>query len=357
MWQESLSYNILIDRVDVKGDTLPDKSWENKLKDLAKKYIESRSKEWMSKSDLDLLTRDIQKLLERQDVERINLQEEFEKSRELILWWSKEKLWEQTMIANLQLKIYSSLWINPDLNLNSNIDKFKKGFVDGLILDNIETVKKIIEGWIESFLSVLREAFSVEWIKEFIKSIKEDIVNIGDILRKPYEWWVSVWWLWLWIFWKGLKWLKFFWKIDKVDDIPEWTDFWALSKMTSWKLDYRKVFDASKYEIELINDPRKNLQSILKDFDPKEKFIVDRLNKMANEWVEARVWNINNMLDYMIAHPWDLLEMRKMVIEEWVGGIMWQINMLSGKWMLKVDAKQIANLKNLREKILIINNK
>ncbi len=74
-------HNEYIDWIDVKGDKTPDWFNENQIKDKARKYVESRVREWANKQDIDELLRNIKQLLEKQDVERLNLIEEL-KQRE-----------------------------------------------------------------------------------------------------------------------------------------------------------------------------------------------------------------------------------------------------------------------------------
>jgi hypothetical protein len=266
---------------------------------------------------------------------------------------SNEKLIQDTKLA-----LYDKLWINFELAENTDIKKFIKWFVDWLIINNIEAVKQIIEMWIEKIVESLKELLSISGILEFLKSIKDEISNLTDILQKPYEWWVIIWWYGLWIFGKWLKWFSFLKRAEKVEHkVPRTPELWALNDAVPWKVPYLKMFEVSKYEIDMIWDKSRNLQAILKDFDPKDRFIVENLNKKANLWIEARLWNINNMLDYAIAHPGNLKEFNDMVVEKWIWEITKQIKFYSQKWILVNMWDNAVNIKKVQEKILLLNKK
>ncbi len=272
--------------------------------------------------------------IKKDDSEKLRLKQE---EKEKIKAETKEALSNEKLIQDTKLALYDKLWINFELAENTDIKKFVKWFVDGLIINNIEAVKQIIEMWIEKFVESLKELLSISGILEFLKSLKDEISNLTDILQKPYEWWVIIWWYGLWIFGKWLKWLNLFRKVDKVEvNVPRTPELWALNDAVPWKVPYLKMFEVSKYEIDMIWDKSRNLQAILKDFDPKDRFIVESLNKKANLWIEARLWNINNMLDYTIAHPGNLKEFNEMVVEGGYKKLFSQFYELEKKWHLNL---------------------
>ncbi len=150
--------------------------------------------------------------------------------------------------------------------------------------------------------------------------------------------------------------MNLFRKVDKVEvNVPRTPELWALNDAVPWKVPYLKMFEVSKYEIDMIWDKSRNLQAILKDFDPKDRFIVESLNKKANLWIEARLWNINNMLDYTIAHPGNLKEFNEMVING-VSSIWKQVNFNAWKWFLITEGN-VIQIKDIKEKILLLKKK
>lgn len=337
---------VVIDNTDVKSDGIIDSQSEINIKSQAKEYILQRVSEWISSKDLQELVENAKKLLQKQNIEKINLKETL---KTWIITETKEDLNIEKLIQETKTTLYEKLWIKFELWENTDIKKFVKWFVDGLVINNIETVKQIIEMWIEKFVESLKELLSVSGILEFLKSIKDEVSNLTDIIQKPYEGWVIIWWYGLWIFGKWLKWLSFLKKAEKVESkVSNTPELWALNDAVPWKVPYKKVLETSKYEIDMISDSSRNLQAILKDFDPKDRFIVESLNKKANLWIEARLWNINNMLNYAIAHPWDLKEFKDMVKKGFLD-ITGQINNFWNKWLVlwKDNRNKMIDVRNI----------
>ncbi len=180
-----LSYHdSFIDNIDVKADSISDWEKEINIKRKAKEYVEMRIKEWISREDLVQLLADIRTLLQRQDIEKISLHERL---KQRVISETKELLSIENFIQETKILLYEKLWINVDLGKNSDIQKFIKWFVDGLILKNIEIVKEIVEWWIDSFVNTLKELLTVTWIMEIIRSLKDEIKDLWNILQKPYE--------------------------------------------------------------------------------------------------------------------------------------------------------------------------
>lgn len=348
------NYTQVIDNIDVKADNITDWESENKVKSQAKEYVWKRIKEWISKKQLEELINEIKTLLARQDVEKLNLKETLKQN---IKTETKESLNIEKLIQDTKLALYDKLWINFDLQKNPDVKKFLKWLIDWLILNNIETLHQIINAWIDNFIAQVKELLTISWVLEFVNSLKDELTNIWDIFAKPYDWWVVIWWYGLWFIWKWFKWLNLFRKAEKVEHkVSHTPELWSLNDAVPWKVSYRKMFEASKYEIDMIWDKSRNLQAILKDFDPKDRFIVENLNKKANLWIEARLWNIKNMLDYAIAHPWDLKDYKEMVTN-WVSLISDQMSNYSSRNVLHLDWRNVTLAKSIREKILLINNK
>lgn len=67
-----------IESIDVKWDQTPDWFNEKQIKEKARNYVEKRISEWISFEDYQNLLQEIKTLLERQDIERLNLTEQLE---------------------------------------------------------------------------------------------------------------------------------------------------------------------------------------------------------------------------------------------------------------------------------------
>jgi len=203
------NYDWYIDKIDVKGDKVPDWFNENQIKDKARTYVESRIKEWISKEDYDILLKGIKELLERQDAERIDLIQEL-KQREI--WETREKVDKEALIQEAKTMIYEKLWINENQVKNSKIENFLKWIVDELVIWNYELAIEIYNTNWKVIIESLKQLVTWDWIKKIAESLWETIWNLFD--WNAYEKWKSVaqLWListgvWLWVaVWK--KWLK-----------------------------------------------------------------------------------------------------------------------------------------------------
>jgi hypothetical protein len=119
---------------------------------------------------------------------------------------------EDTDIAKMQKEIYTFVDINPDTDRNSTKNKFLKGLIDSIIVENVELTKQIIETRGKIFLDMISHIFSWEWLKQIAEWLKTSVMGIfsGD----AYKAWKSTWELglittgaWLGVaLWK--KWLK-----------------------------------------------------------------------------------------------------------------------------------------------------
>lgn len=49
----------------------------------------------------------------------------------------------------------------------------------------------------------------------------------------------------------------------------------------------------------MIADPRSNLENILAHTDPNDAILYHGLNARANKWMEARLDNIKNIVEYI----------------------------------------------------------
>lgn len=102
---EKCNFTSVIDKIDVKWDNIPDWINENKIKELAKKYLENEINKawWINKLDYrirDLILK-IEELLNRQDIERLNLESEFKKVKDEVIWYSKSRTSEMWINRNI----------------------------------------------------------------------------------------------------------------------------------------------------------------------------------------------------------------------------------------------------------------
>lgn len=79
MAETLVNHNEYINRIDVKGDKIADSFAENQIKNKAKEYVEKKVQSWMSKEQLENLLKEIKQLLERQDIERVDLMTELKR--------------------------------------------------------------------------------------------------------------------------------------------------------------------------------------------------------------------------------------------------------------------------------------
>lgn len=253
------NHNEYIDWIDVKGDKTPDWFNENQIKDKARKYVESRVREWANKQDIDELLRNIKQLLEKQDVERLNLIEEL-KQRENND--TKENIDKEAMINEAKIMLYEKLWISDNQKNNSKIENFLKWIVDELVIWNYELAIEIYNTNWKVIIESLKQLASWEWIKKLAESLWESIWNLFDL--DAYEKWKSVaqlWLLttgvWLWVaVWK--KWLKL-WarelsKLRKpAERVVESPEIRNVVWVTRWKVDEivpKKQMDFDKMLVE-----------------------------------------------------------------------------------------------------------
>lgn len=204
---------------------------------------------------------------------------------------------EDNMIDDVKDSLYEWLLLDEVLENNSDVEKFVKGIVDGLVLENIELVKGLIESGIDELLEILKSILDPEVIWEIIKSIWEDLWDIMDIFNKPYDWWVAIWWLGLWILGKWMKWVRIAWKIKDWHEIKdlEWnkdlhdTLDWNFSfnKMDSWFKEVANDVEKLAWAIDIkylsvkperIRGLAKNILNISKYIDVNKSEIISSKN-------------------------------------------------------------------------------
>ncbi len=180
MGEKFWSYDGYIDTIDVKWDNIWDEWNDNQIKEKAKKYIEKRIQEWISSQEYDKLLQDTKVFLERQDIERLNLQDELDK---------------KVLIQEAKTILYEQLWIHEDHNKNSKTEMFLKWIVDILVIDNYDLAIQIYQTNGSVIIDGLKELMSWEWIKKIAEALWESIVDL--FTWNAYQKWKSVWELWL----------------------------------------------------------------------------------------------------------------------------------------------------------------
>lgn len=98
---------------------------------------------------------------------------------------------EDTNIASMQKEIYSLAEINPDTDRNSTKNKFIKGLIDSIIVENVELAKQIVETRGKIILDMISQIFSWEWLKQIAEWLGTSVMGIfsGD----AYKAWKSTW--------------------------------------------------------------------------------------------------------------------------------------------------------------------
>lgn len=132
---------------------------------------------------------------------------EYEKIKSL----NPNALKDDVSIASMQKEIYSFAEINPDTDRNSTKNKFIKGLIDSIIVENVELAKQVVANP-KILLDMISHIFSWEWLKQIAEWLKTSVMGIfsGD----AYKAWKSTWELglittgaWLGVA-LGKKWLK-----------------------------------------------------------------------------------------------------------------------------------------------------
>lgn len=130
-----------------------------------------------------------------------------------------ELVWK---VEQLKKELYKSLWLSENLEKNTDVQKFKKLFVDWLVVENIEMLEDLLDKWIDEVVSVIHALANWDVIVAIAQDIFDSFWDILNTFQNPYEWWLALWWLWLWVVWKWVKWLKI------ADQVWEKVDWWNL---------------------------------------------------------------------------------------------------------------------------------
>ena len=334
------NYDWYIDKIDVKGDKAPDGFNENQIKDKARKYVESRIKEWISDENREKLLKEIKELLEKQDIERLDLIKEL-KQREN--WEARENVDKEAMIQEAKTMIYEKLWINENQARNSKIENFLKWIVDELVIWNYELAIEIYNTNWKVIIESLKQLASWEWLKKMAESLWETIWNLFD--WNAYEKWKSVaqlWlistgvWLWVSVWKKAVKlWMKEITRlrphINKESIVASPEIRWVV-KETSKKVDEivpKKQLDFSKMLVEdiakLWDKERLEAGSFYlkwKKFTPEQERAILEAHNVWKDRKWAGIYTYTNQeikqKAEILKQVWFSVEERRILLEKWV---------------------------------------
>lgn len=178
--------------------------------------------------------------------------------------------------------LYEKLWLNENLEQNTDIQKFEKWFVDWLLVENIETLDNLLDKWIDELVTMIQNLANWDVIVAILEDMYDSIWDILNVFKDPYEWWKALWWFWLWVVGKWMKWVKiaekmwdkldsnslyenpnydfldkpelreYFWDIDKNDIIWEWENWIILRHpiKDDWIVKIAKPWDTDSIEVE-----------------------------------------------------------------------------------------------------------
>lgn len=121
----------------------------------------------------------------RQDAERLALAQKY---RALGVPSAASEAAE--MLESLKSRIYAALGIHPDLESNGTLGKFRKGFVDVLVLENVDFVKTVLEVGLEKVLAALKETLlSIPNLKRMFEEVAEGLRKKaeGALRFEPYS--------------------------------------------------------------------------------------------------------------------------------------------------------------------------
>ena len=95
------------------------------------------------------------------------------------------KLSEESGVAKMQKEIYSFVDIHPDTDRNGTKEKFIKGIVDSIIIENSEFAMKVIETKWAILKDMLAQIFSWEWLKQIAEWLKTSVLHLfsGDAYK------------------------------------------------------------------------------------------------------------------------------------------------------------------------------
>lgn len=120
---------------------------------------------------------------------------EYERVRDL----NPIKLSEDEWVAKMQKEIYTFVDINPETDRNGTKEKFIKGIIDSIIIENGELAMKIIETKWAILKDMIAQIFSWEWLKQIAEWLWKSVMGVfsGDAYKTGKSLWelglITVW--------------------------------------------------------------------------------------------------------------------------------------------------------------------
>lgn len=313
-----------------------------------------------NKDDSESL-KSLRSFLNIQKQERVEVDNNYKLSKNDLRFETKMGFENWDKINKAQDILYSNLDINPKLELNDSIWKFRKWVVDWLILDNIELVEELLDKKLEEVLELLSKLVDKDTIFAIIKDIFSSFWDILNTFSEPYEWWVALGWMWLWIIWKSMKWLKVaekLWEDNNLYDIKEYSFLEKHKDILGEKLNINDIIWEWNNAIILKHPKKEDL--VIKIAKPWEVDSLVNEFKNHNKFRKLLLdWKKENFIDNSISIPkitkWE---------KDWyfiMEKIEWQnLNTITLKNKLKNTFKDesndfLNNLSDIELKWLLIN--
>ena len=183
-----------------------------------------------------------------------------------------EEEWDK--LEQFKNTLYEKLWLKPNLEENSEIEKFEKWFIDWLLIENIEMLDSLTDKSLDELVQMIKQLSNWEVIVAIVEDLYDSMWDILETFKEPYKWWLALWWFWLWVIWKWMKWLK------------------VAEKL--WDIKKNNLFDSKEYNLKT----DETLDELLKRTDKNdiiwewENWIIinnpadsDYVIKISKEWV------------------------------------------------------------------------
>ena len=137
---------------------------------------------------------------------------------------------EWNKLEQFKNTLYEKLWLKPNLEENSEIEKFEKWFIDWLLVENIEMLDSLTDKSLDELVQMIKQLSNWEVIVAIVEDLYDSMWDILETFKEPYKWWLALWWFWLWVIWKWMKWLKVAEKLSWVEKLYEIKDYKFLEK-------------------------------------------------------------------------------------------------------------------------------
>lgn len=183
---EICNFSDRIDSIDVKWDNIADWVVENDIKDKAKNYIEKEINKQNSEYRIRDLISEIDNLLRRQDIERLNLEDEFKKARQEVINYSKNRR-KEIAVDKSKFEENNSLsdlaYIDISLDDNWDVNKTKEELIK-------EKQDKVDEYRKEYRKMTFDRTNQIEKIRELEHQIKllKNVDNIKESIKDEETW-------------------------------------------------------------------------------------------------------------------------------------------------------------------------